>query len=66
MNMKTKKEVKTARLRRLEGKLALIQKTGDYLENELKRIGDKGAVLRDKIRKEKKAIALVNRAKRLR
>ena len=64
--MKTKKEIKTVRLRRLEGKLALIQKSGDYLENELKKIRDKESILRDKIRKEKKAIALVTRAKRLR
>ena len=64
--MKTKKEIKTVRLRRLEGKLALIQKTENYLGNELKKIRDKESILRNKISKEKKAIALVNRAKRLR
>lgn len=64
--MKSKKEAKTVRLRRLEDKLALVQKTENYLEEELKKIRDKGAVLREKIRKEKKAISLANRAKSLR
>ena len=64
--MKMKKEAKTVRLRRLEGKLAIIEKTENYLENELRKVKDKEAVLREKIRKEKKAISLVNRAKKLR
>ena len=64
--MASKKEVKTVRLRRFEEKLVLIQKSKNYLENELKKIRDKESVLRDKISKEKKAIALVTRAKKLR
>ncbi|MEK9207808.1 MAG: hypothetical protein AAB922_04950 [Patescibacteria group bacterium] len=64
--MASKKEVKTVRLRRFEEKLVLIQKSKNYLENELKKIRDKESVLRDKISKEKKAIVLVTRAKKLR
>ena len=60
------KEVKTVRLRRLEEKLILIQKSKNYVENELEKIRGREAFLRDKISKEKKAISLVNRAKRLR
>jgi len=44
----------------------LIQKSRTYVENELKKIREKEAFIRGKIRKEKKAITLVNRAKRLR
>jgi len=61
-----KKEIKTVRLRRFEYKLSLIQKSRTYVENELKKIREKEAFIRGKIRKEKKAITLVNRAKRLR
>ncbi len=64
--MASKKEVKTVRLKRLEGKLAVIEKSEEYLRNELSRLNSKERVIRDKISKEKKAIALVNRARRLR
>ena len=64
--MAQKKEVKTVRLRRFEYKLSLIQKSRVYVENELKKIREKETFTRGKIRKEKKAIALVNRAKKLR
>jgi predicted nucleic acid-binding Zn-ribbon protein len=61
-----KKEVKTVRLRRLEQNLALIQKSENYLEDELRKIREKEAYIRDKISKEKKAISLISRAKKLR
>jgi sugar diacid utilization regulator len=64
--MKAKKEVKTARLKSFEGKLALIMKFKNYLENELERIRNRESFIRGKISKEKKAISLVNRAKKLR
>ena len=64
--MITKKNGETVRLRRLEEKLSLIQKSENYLKNELKKIRDKGAVLRNKIGREKKAIFLVNKAMKLR
>lgn len=64
--MVQKKEMKTVRLRKLEGKLALLEKSRNYVEGELKKIREKENYIRDKIRKEKKAILLVNKAKRLR
>lgn len=64
--MVQKKEEKTIRLKRLEQKLLLILKSKDYVENELKKIRQKEMDVRGKIRKEKKAISFVNRAKKLR
>ena len=64
--MKQKKETKTIRLKRLEGKLAIVIKSKNYAENELKKIQGIEQIIKEKIRKEKKAISLVNRAKRLR
>jgi hypothetical protein len=64
--MEQKKEIKTVRLKRLEEKLALIQKTKDYLENELRKVREKEAYTRDKMGKERQAIVLVNKAKKLR
>ena len=52
--MESKKEVKTIRLKRFEGKLALIQKSKNYVEDELKKIRDKERYIKDKIGKEKK------------
>jgi len=64
--MESGKEVKTTRLKKLEGKLSLILKSKNYIENELRRIRDKEKETREKISKEKKAISLINRAKKLR
>lgn len=64
--MGQKKEIKTIRLKRLEGKLAIIIKSRNYVENELKRVRNEENYIKEKIRKEKKAIMLVNRAKKLR
>ena len=58
--------MKTVRLRRLEAKLSLMNKSEDYVKKELEKIRKKGAILRNKISKEKKAISLVNKAKKLR
>lgn len=60
------KEVKTTRLKKLEEKLFLILKSKNYVENELKRIRDKEKETREKIRKERKAISLIIKAKKLR
>ena len=64
--MKAKREEKTVRLRRLEGRLVLLLKSRNYLESELEKIRKKESYIRNKISKEKKAISLINRAKRLR
>ena len=61
-----KKEVVSGRLMHLQENLKVVLKSKDYLERELPRLRDRESSLRDKISKEKKAIALVNRAKRLR
>ncbi|GAI99280.1 unnamed protein product [marine sediment metagenome] len=64
--MKTKEEVKSNRLKALEKKFAIIEKSKNYLEQELFKIRDIEKKLREKIRKEKKAISLLNMAKKLR
>ena len=64
--MKPKEEVKTVRLKRLEGKLILILKSKRYLESELEKIRNKENYVKNNINKEKKAISLINKAKRLR
>jgi len=64
---KAKKELrKSNRLKRLEGKLSVTQKSKEYLERELSTIKGKEEKLKDKIRKEKQAISLIDRAKKLR
>ena len=60
------KEMKTARLKRLETKLLFIEKSKAYLEKELVKIRVKEKIIKEKISKEKKAIALVIKAKKLR
>lgn len=64
--MKTKGEVKTARLKSFEGKLILLLKSKNYLENELEKVRNKESYIRNKISKEKKAISLINKARKLR
>ena len=64
--MKAKKETKTIRLKRLENKLAFLQKSKKYVDSELDRIRKREKDLSKKISKEKKAISLVNKAKKLR
>ena len=61
-----KKEVSSARLENFKERLKIIQKSKAYLENELPKIREREERLRKKISKEKKAISLINRAKRLR
>ncbi len=63
---KIKKEVKSSRLKKLEKKFNIVEKSKDYLEKELSKIKEKEAKLRVRIRKEKQAINFMNRAKRLR
>ena len=65
--MKEVKKVLTSnRLMHFMQKLSTVQKSKKYIEKELPRLRDKEWSLRDKIKKEKKAIALVNRARKLR
>ena len=61
-----KKEEKTSRLKKLEGKFLLAEKSKKYLQKELSRIMNKEEKLREKTRKEKQAILFSNRAKKLR
>jgi len=61
-----KKEEKTSRLKKLEGRFLLAEKSKRYLQKEFSRIMNKEEKLREKIRKEKRAILFSNRAKRLR
>ena len=61
-----KKEEKTSRLKKLEGKFLLDEKSKKYLQKELSRIMNKEEKLREKIRKEKQAILFSGRAKKLR
>ncbi len=60
------KEVKTTRLKEFEKKLLIIKKTKAYLEKEILKIRDKETKMKEKIMKEKQAISLVNKAKKLR
>lgn len=65
--MKKKGIVNTSsRLKHLKAKMDVLTKASTYLSKELSKVREKEAVLRKKISKEKKAISLVNRAKRLR
>ena len=61
-----KKELTSARLKNFRQKLVVTEKSKQYLEKELPKIRDKEAVLRKKMSREKKAISLINRAKKLR
>ena len=63
---KVKKEVKSVRLKNLEDKFRIAEKSRNYLEEELSKIKDKQEKLKVEIRKEKQAITFMNRAKRLR
>lgn len=60
------KEVKSDRLKKLEKKLMVVEKSETYLEEEISKIKKEKEKLKEKIRKEKQAISFVNRAKRLR
>ena len=61
-----KKELTSARLKNFRQKLAVTEKSKQYIEKELPKIRDKETVLRKKMSREKKAISLINRAKKLR
>jgi len=61
-----KKVVTSNRLLHFMQKLVTIEKSKKYIEKELPRLREKEWNLRDKIKKERKAIALVNRARKLR
>lgn len=63
---KAKKEVKTRRLKSFEKQLSVTLKSKEYLEKELEKIKKKEIAQRKKIAKEKQAITLSLRAKRLR
>jgi hypothetical protein len=63
---KRQKEVKSNRLKKLEKKLGIIEKSKEYLEKELSKIREKEKILREKMLKERRAIALTNKAKILR
>jgi hypothetical protein len=64
--MKTEEVIKTSRLEKLEKKLGVIEKSKNYLETELSKIKAQEAELKEKTRKEKQALSLMNKAKRLR
>ena len=61
----TKKEM-SGRLKKLLENLLIAEKSGRYFEGELSKIREQERRLREKIRKERKAISLINQAKRLR
>lgn len=63
---KKKKEVKSSRLKKLEKDFSIIEKSKNYLEKELSKIKNKEGQLKEKIRKEKQAIFLTEKAKKLR
>ena len=63
---KVKKEVKSARLKKFEGKFRIAEKSRNYLEKELCKVKEEQEKLRLRISKEKQAINFMNRAKRLR
>ncbi len=63
---KMQKEVKSSRLRKLKRRFEVIERSENYLKEELSKIREKKAQLKEKIRKEKKAISLTNRARMLR
>ena len=64
--MKTEEVIKTSRLEKLEKKLVIIEKSKNYLETELSKVKTEEAELKGKIRKEREAVSLTNKAKRLR
>ncbi len=64
--MKKEEVIKSSRLEKLKKKLAIIEKSKDYLQTELSKIRAEETELKGKIRKEKEAVTLTNRAKRLR
>ncbi len=66
MIMEKNKEVKSSYLKRLEKKLIGIEKSENYLMEEISKIRQKKAKLKEKIKKEKRAISLMNRAKKIR
>lgn len=57
---------KTSRLKKLEGKFSLDERSKKYLQKELSRIMGKEEKIKEKIRKEKQAILFSEKAKRLR
>ena len=61
-----KKGATSQRLRNFLARLVMIGKSKKYLENELVKVREKEPGLRKKISKERKAVSLINRAKRLR
>jgi predicted nucleic acid-binding Zn-ribbon protein len=61
-----KREVKSNRLKAFESKFRVAEKSRSYLEKELVKVKEKEAKLKLGIRKEKQAIAFMERAKRLR
>ena len=62
-----KKGIKSSRrLQHFMQQLSIVQKSKKYIERELPRLRDREMTLREKISKEKKAITLVNRARKLR
>ncbi|MBI2043606.1 hypothetical protein HYT25_04425 [Candidatus Pacearchaeota archaeon] len=61
-----KKELTSARLKNFKRKLTVTEKSKQYIEKELPKIRNKEAELRKKMSREKKAISLINRAKKLR
>ena len=61
-----KKDLTSARLKNFKKKLVVTEKSKKYIEKELPKIRDKEAELRKRMSNEKKAISLINRAKKLR
>ncbi|MBU2562488.1 MAG: hypothetical protein KKF68_02400 [Nanoarchaeota archaeon] len=61
-----KKSEKSNLLKKLEGKIVIVDKTKNYLKEETSKIRKEEEKLKRKISKEKKAISLINRAKKLR
>ena len=64
--MKTEEVIKTSRLEKLEKKFEVTAKSKNYLETELSKIRIQETELKAQIRKEKEAVSLMNKAKRLR
>lgn len=64
--MEIKKEVKSGRLEQLEKELIKIAKSKVYLKKELFKINEREKVLKERKRRERKAISLSNTVKKLR
>jgi hypothetical protein len=64
--MKKERVVKTSRLKDLENKIGIIEKSKDYLMKELSKIRVRETELKERLRKEKQAVSLMNKAKKLR